>query len=75
MTTLAGVRLDPDLLDGLAMTVAMPDCPIYDCETGKTETPGDDLLGYLARSLNLDPAELTDKQRAEIEQFITDYTL
>lgn len=74
MQQIAGVWVDEQEMKGLALTVAMPDCPILDND-GTTEVPADDLPGFLARALGLDPAALSKEQGADIAQFITDYTL
>lgn len=74
MPYIAGVYLeDEEMFQGFVMTVAMPDMPITDGVT--TEVPADDLPGWIARELGLDPNNLTDRQASEIAQFITDYTL
>jgi len=75
MPYLAGVELDDEEMQGLALTVAMPNMPIIDSATLASELPADDLPGFIARALGLDPAAVTARQRAEITAFITDHTL
>jgi hypothetical protein len=71
---IAGVTLDAEESQGLVTTLIMPDCPIQDGDT--TVIPADDLFGFVTREhLGLDPATLTDQQRAEIEKIIRDYSV
>lgn len=74
MPRIADVIVPEDTFDGLAMTVALPDIPIID-DDGSKEVPADDLPGFIAREIGLDPAELTDEQRDGIAKFIATYTL
>jgi hypothetical protein len=71
--TLAGVPIDEEFHQSLANIVATPDIPITDGTT--TEVPADDLPGFIAREIGLDPDRLSDAQRADITWFITYYTL
>jgi hypothetical protein len=74
MPIIAGVRLDAEEAQQMALTVAMPDVPITDGETEMI--PADDLRGFLAREhLGLDPATLADRQWADIDRFIREHTL
>jgi hypothetical protein len=69
--TIAGVTLqDEEELMGLLHTVYSPIIPILDVATGRTIVPADDLPGAVAEQLGLDPADLTDEQRASIDGFI-----
>ncbi len=70
---LAGVQLDDDAHKAVSITAMMPDVQIID--DGAVETPADDLPAYIARQIGLDPAALSDAQRAEIDAFIKAYEL
>jgi predicted ATP-dependent Lon-type protease len=71
LPTVAGVALeDEEELMGLLHTIYSPNIPIQDVATGRTFVPADDLPGAVAEQLGLDPAALTDEQRASIDRFI-----
>lgn len=67
---IAGVEVDGATLDGMMMTVYLPDVPIEDAATGETYVPGDDMVGALAEHLGLARDSLTEAQRRGIEAFI-----
>jgi len=75
MSQIAGIPLGEERFQELVLTVAMPDLAITDVTTGATVTPADDLPGYIATSIGLDPATLSTAQQADIDTFISTYTL
>lgn len=74
MLTIAGVRVEEDTYQSFANIVATPDIPIHDND-GNVEVPADNLTGWLAKELGLNPAALTAAQAKGLAEFIHDFTL
>ena len=69
-TEIAGVRLEDDeQLTQLLHTVISKDTPIRR-QDGTSLVPADDLVGAVAEQLGLDPATVTEDERASIVAFI-----